>query len=418
MTHINLHTPITKGFYNGTQRLIDPAETVARAWQHAPAMGITRIANVTGLDRIGIHVVMVSRPNAKSISVSQGKGLTLDAAKASGIMEAIEGYHAESILKPLIQGSYDELSAAGYSLVDVSRLPKLRGKNYQTHMPLLWIEGFDLLNETAKWVPYQVVHTIYTTPTVTLAGETPFVMTSNGLASGNHLLEAIVHAINELVERDATTLWDLDSPENKAKTTLDQASITAPEATALLEQLDAAKIDVYIWHQPTDIGLPTFRCEIYERTLTQMQRRIPFVGFGTHLTKSIALTRALTEAVQSRLIYIAGVRDDLELGLYAVPDLEEQLGARKQARDAMQGMVDYASLADNPHDTFNEDLRFQLDGLCKAGIEEVIAIDLTQPRFDIPVVRVVIPGLEATQLIGAQFTAGARGQRVLQARNQ
>ena len=66
-----------------------------------PTMGITRIANITGLDRLGIPVVMVCRPNSRSIAVSQGKGLTLDAAKASGLMESVETFHAESITRPL-----------------------------------------------------------------------------------------------------------------------------------------------------------------------------------------------------------------------------------------------------------------------------------------------------------------------------
>ncbi len=65
-----------KGFRDGTHRLIAPAETVARVRRLMPVMGITRIANVTGLDCIGIPVVMVCRPNSRSLSVSQGKGWT------------------------------------------------------------------------------------------------------------------------------------------------------------------------------------------------------------------------------------------------------------------------------------------------------------------------------------------------------
>ena len=72
-------------------------------------MGITRIANVTGLDTIGIPVVMVCRPNSRSVAVSQGKGLTLAAAKASGVMESVEGYHAEHIALPLKYSDYEEL---------------------------------------------------------------------------------------------------------------------------------------------------------------------------------------------------------------------------------------------------------------------------------------------------------------------
>ncbi|MHA1566275.1 MAG: hypothetical protein ACTSX7_13265, partial [Alphaproteobacteria bacterium] len=70
-----------------TGRSVSPERTVSRVRPFLPAMGITRIANVTGLDTIGIPVVMVLRPNSRSVSVSQGKGFSLDDAKASGVME-------------------------------------------------------------------------------------------------------------------------------------------------------------------------------------------------------------------------------------------------------------------------------------------------------------------------------------------
>jgi len=95
------HQGTLKGYRSGTHRLISPVETVSRVRPLMPVMGITRIANVTGLDVVGLPVVMVCRPNARSIAVSQGKGLDLAAAKASGLMEAVETYHAETIQLPL-----------------------------------------------------------------------------------------------------------------------------------------------------------------------------------------------------------------------------------------------------------------------------------------------------------------------------
>ena len=75
----------TKAYLRGTHRQRPPAETVARVRQLMPVMGITRVANVTGLDFVGVPVVMVTRPNSRSLAVSQGKGLDLDTAKASGL---------------------------------------------------------------------------------------------------------------------------------------------------------------------------------------------------------------------------------------------------------------------------------------------------------------------------------------------
>src|SRR5690349_7195174 len=85
----------------GTHRSQNLDQTLNSALRLAPVMGITRIANVTGLDVAGIPVVMVSRPNSRSVTVSQGKGINLDSARASGLMEAAELYHAETMTLPL-----------------------------------------------------------------------------------------------------------------------------------------------------------------------------------------------------------------------------------------------------------------------------------------------------------------------------
>ena len=69
-----------KRYTHGTHRVCPPEETLERLRPHLATMGITRVANVTGLDRTGVPVVMVVRPNARSVAVSQGKGLTLAAA--------------------------------------------------------------------------------------------------------------------------------------------------------------------------------------------------------------------------------------------------------------------------------------------------------------------------------------------------
>ena len=125
-------------------------------------MGITRVANVTGLDRIGVPVVMVVRPNSRSVAVSQGKGLTLAAAKASGVMEAAELWHAEHITKPLMLATFDELRRE-HRVADPDRLPRAGG-TFEPHTPLLWIEGWDVVGGGSVWVPFELVSANYTLP--------------------------------------------------------------------------------------------------------------------------------------------------------------------------------------------------------------------------------------------------------------
>src|SRR5438067_4400964 len=151
----------TKHFHSGTHRTIAPEETLRKIRPLTPVMGITRIANVTGLDCIGIPVVMVCRPNSRSIAVSQGKGTTLIAAKVSGLMESIEGYHAEHITLPLKLASYEELCYT-HPVVDVRQLPRPADTVFHPNTPLLWIEGFDLVENGNMWLPYELVHLNYT----------------------------------------------------------------------------------------------------------------------------------------------------------------------------------------------------------------------------------------------------------------
>ncbi|MGH6913039.1 MAG: YcaO-like family protein, partial [Geminicoccales bacterium] len=178
---------------------------MARVCPVMPDMGVTRVANVTGLDRIGIPVVMVCRPNSRSIAVSQGKGLDLDAARASGLMEAVETYHAERIELPLKLAGLQSLQER-HRVVDVAALPEITHGRFGPNLRILWIEGRDLISQAPIWLPYETVHIDCTLPQPTGSG--CFLAGTNGLASGNHPLEAIDHAIGEVVERDSTSLWN------------------------------------------------------------------------------------------------------------------------------------------------------------------------------------------------------------------
>lgn len=202
--------PGPKAFRNGAHRLIYPDATLSRMTAFMKRMGITRVADITGLDRIGIPVAMCIRPNARSLAVAQGKGVDRAAAHASALMESIESYHAECITLPLKLASYTEL-LCDHRVVEVDRLPSVLDTRFHPDLPILWIEGYDLLRRETVWVPYEIVHTNYTVPLV--QGSGCFQATSNGLASGNHALEAINHGICEVVERDAWALWALRAAE-------------------------------------------------------------------------------------------------------------------------------------------------------------------------------------------------------------
>ena len=208
-----------KTYRTGTHRTVSPEETLNKIQPHLAAMGITRLANVTGLDDIGIPVITACRPNAKAVAVSQGKGISVAAAKASAAMEAIETYHAEHIDLPMRFTNFTELSKS-HTVVDVTQVPRMNVMPFSAATRRPWIQGRELeggeLESGAEiYVPYDLVHCDFTVPLP--PGSGCFQLSTNGLASDNTREEATSHALCDLIERDAMTLWSLLSKHQQAK---------------------------------------------------------------------------------------------------------------------------------------------------------------------------------------------------------
>jgi ribosomal protein S12 methylthiotransferase accessory factor len=378
-----------KTYTRGTHRMIPPADTLAMLKPLLPRMGITRLANVTGLDCIGIPVVMSVRPCSRSLSVSQGKGLDLDAAKVSAAMESIEGYHAERVTGPLQLASYDELRRT-HVVVDPLRLPLSNARLFQTTVPLLWIAGEDWLGHEQVWVPFQLVHTAYTTRMRwDLIG---FAVSSTGLASGNHVLEAVSHALCEIVERDASARFAARSEGEREARRIDLLSVDDADCLDVLGRYRRAGVDVAVWDMTSHVGIAAFECMIAEHTDDPTRWLSSARGMGCHPTRQVALLRALTEAAQSRLTIIAGSRDDMSRASYAAwRDPANTARWRQEAAD--RGGVSFTSVPTAESDCFEEDVVRLFDAVVRAGGDRIIVVDLTRPEIGIPVVRVIVPGL-------------------------
>lgn len=396
-----------KSFRDGTHRVVTPEETLERFRQHASRMGITRLGNITGVDHIGIPVVIAVRPKSRSISVCQGKGLGLTQAFASALMEAAEYYHSEAISDRFVLASYRELTTTA-RVVDPAGLCG-NGRKFDPRRPIEWIEGYDLLKHEPCWVPAEVVQ--YDTTCERIHDSGCFLRSTNGLGSGNNLLEALSSGICEVVERDAVALWVAREVRDRAGCHLDPSSIEDPAALDLLTRYERAGVGVRIWNVTSDTGIATFVCHIREESDDPRLGIRRFHGAGCHPDRGIALTRALTEAAQTRLAYINGARDDLPFEHYAEPanvDLAEAL------LDALQAAREPCAHRDLPHFAAADvggDVRWELDRLQEIGIERVIAVDLTRPELGIPVVRMVVPGLES-DCRNPEYLPGKRAQAV------
>jgi ribosomal protein S12 methylthiotransferase accessory factor len=382
---------VTKVYRLGTYRRCSPSTTVERMTPFLGAVGITRIANVTGLDDIGIPVVMVCRPNSRSLSVSQGKGLDLNAARASGLMEAIELFHAENIERPLLFETYGKLRQRART-ADVKGLPATARSRFHPNLRLFWIEGYDLLSDEPVWLPNELVNADFRLPRPKGAG--CFLHSTNGLAAGNDFLETLIHGICEVIEEDSGTLGDLLSQEQRDKTRVRLNTVEDLACQRVLQTYEDAGIYVAVWNTTTDVGVPSFVCGILPELDNAFRQLYAYGGYGCHPSRNIALLRALLEAAQSRLTFIAGARDDLPRSEYVRHRHRRRFNSFRSQLKRMVPTADFQKVPTFDGRTLNEDLDWLLDRLRHTGIRQVIAVDLSKTKLRIPVVRIAIPFLE------------------------
>jgi YcaO-like protein with predicted kinase domain len=377
-----------KGFRKGAHRTCPPEETLERIRPYLKTTRTTRLANITGLDRIGFPVVLSIRPKALSLAADAGKGFTLVAAKVSAAMESIERTAAEEVRLPELRATYAELETAG-AVIPFDAIPRVKHSPFHEHWPIDWIRGWDLLSQAEVAVPAAVVLMRGARRRLERA---LLQQGSNGLTAGNNFPEALAAGLLEVIERDAVTCNRLAArlvgrsiPKVRLET------IEHPLVLELLALLQRAEIKPMIMDCSLDLGVPVYMADLYDRALTHhaISR-----GYGAHLDPEIAMLRALTEAAQSRLVYIAGTRDDLCKDELAALRRESSMADRVTSLSEVSETVDARDVVSQATDTFEGDIRFLLDRLRRTGHNQVIVFDLTPEGCEVAVLRVIVPGLE------------------------
>jgi ribosomal protein S12 methylthiotransferase accessory factor len=375
-----------KTFFAGTHRLVAPEETWERIAPLLPRFGVTRVADLTGLDRIGLPVAAAIRPLSRSIVVSAGKGVSLAAAKVSAAMEAIECAHAETIERPLVFASRREIAASA-TAPELDDLPLALGARLDEDTRLLWIEGQSTGSERLM-LPYELVHAHYCAPDLPAAGT--FLATTNGLSSGNCRAEAVCHGLFEVIERDALSLWSGLPRAARDACLVDPAEgVAGPLVTDTVARIRHAGFRLAVWDITSDIGVPAFHCLIVD---ARDPGGHPGTGTGCHPDRDVALFRALSEAAQVRAVYISGGRDDISRREYQPGHLDafrRHFDGPPPARPRR-----LADILTRVAESFEDDIDWTSRRLEAAGCGPTIVVDLSRPGTGIHVVRVVVPGLE------------------------
>ena len=397
------------------------AVTLARAKKCVSEYGLTRLADITGLDYVGIPVYAAVVPKSDdAISVYNGKGVSALDASTGALMETLERQIALCTELPTESASVRELESRHVAFVGPGSLNQKHRKTYRENESYLWTNAYDLVaNEQVK-VPAAVAGF---GPRYLRSGSPCVENSSNGLASGNCFEEAVCHGLCELIERDAFTLADLRSqwiPRARreavfgpvvgasGKDDVNACQIVDLERAGqpieeLLERFEHAGLRPIVRDITSDLGICSIVASAYDDSVQGFPQA--HCGLGAHPNARIAVARALTELAQSRATDIQGAREDIVVAGTPAPSSERHMQRVQKIEPRRWLLQDvgptrrFSDLPSVQNDDISEDINLILASLKEAGLTRVLVV-----QFDAPgpfsVVRTIVPGLEFWGLEG------------------
>ncbi|MGB9937430.1 MAG: YcaO-related McrA-glycine thioamidation protein [Methanobacterium sp.] len=374
-------------YFGCTHRTVTPEETIRRVKDKLKIAGVTRIAEITHLDRIGIPVYSAIRPSAAegAVSIYAGKGATKEQAKASAMMEAFERYSAEPhehhVNGNVVCGFFHEI---GNCINPESLILPKSSFNFK-EKELNWIKAVNIKDDMEYMVPADSVFHPYISDNISL-----FKSNTNGLASGNEIEEAIFHGMTEVVERDA---WSLFETGKKKAPEINLETIENHLIKEIVEKFKDSGIEIKLINLTSDVEIPTIAAVSDDTVLKDPA--LLTLGVGTHLDPEIAVLRALTEVAQSRATQIHGTREDTTRAVFMrKAGYERMKRINKHWFGEPSEIIGLDEIKNRSRKSFNEDIETSMTLLKKAGFNNVLFVDLTKPEIEIPVVRVIIPEME------------------------
>jgi len=217
-------------------------------------------------------------------------------------------------------------------------------------------------------------------------GNRLFRSNTNGLASGNTIEEAVLHGLLEVIERDALSIAEYTRNPGREIVLSETDGLNFE----LKRKMEETGIKVKLWLLDSDIDIPTVVAALDDTVLKDPALLV--MGAGAHLSPEIAVTRALTEAAQSRVVQIHGAREDTD----------RERVVRTFGYDHMKKMNRYwyedfetvrmDELKDSSSSTPAANIKTVLERL--DGIADGAIIVNLSRGVDVPVIRAVIPWFE------------------------
>lgn len=384
-----------------THRSRTPESTLRFIETMKDLIGMLSFQDAACADRIGLPVFTCSRVRPDGSSTSHtGKGVSGIQAQVSLVMESIERYSSEfrdEYRDRLIKGSWNRLRTE-FNALDPRELILSRYVDFTGDEELHWTWGTDLFSNENVLVPACAVYHPFH-----LDKETLVSTNTNGLASGNTMEEAVFHGLTELIERDAWSIAKFNEEMNEALEIED-----LPEhrfLAEIVEKFERADVQVTARNITSDIGVPVIAAFSQDLAHPDMT---PIEGFGAHLDPKVAMARALLELATTRAFFIqsygfSGLRETATGYFQDGETWDPRFHA--SARKSLGEMdAEYSS-------DILADIRIVMGRMEKRGLNKLIVCDLTRGDTNVPVVRTIVPGLEAYC-----FDRGRRGERLMKIR--
>lgn len=388
-------------------RTRSPEQAMQRVEPYLADYGVTRVAHLTHLDRVGIPVHTAHKPAGKSLSNGSGKGVTPEASRIGAMMEAIEQTYWEDSPIPRLLASSAQLDADGIARVDPEDIPMNRGNFLNRDLVIEWTPMTDIRDGSQIMAPADSVGLPWGTHSKRTA--LTHMCSSNGLASGSNVVEAMISGLTEVMERDAVAMNVARTGVHFPNQSLDldqlEAQLGDPFAS-LREKIERAELRVSVFDATEEVGLPTYKSNLTDPTPGGAGS---FSGYGANLDANTAIVRAVTEAVQARCLIIAGARDDqFRCGRDA-----SRLSSRHHQFYEPPATGTPVAREDLSTGSLVGDVEALIAMLADSGMPQVLLHRYTQPTDPVQVVRILVPRLEGYKF--ANYQPGPRARAAIAA---
>jgi len=350
---------------------------------------ISRVADITRLDTVGVPVFTAIRALSKTLAIHAGKGLSPQMCRAGAIIEAIEFEIAEHPHGDATVASALQIPAEDRLAIE-DCFPA-RASIVNDFTQLAWEETTNIQNGVTKLVPSDLIWM-----NTRIKGQPLmfFQMSSNGVAAGATLEDAILSGLYEVLERDAWTNHQF-LLDNCGYMPTRVPLIALPEPVeGLLRKIETARLKLYLFDLTNDYQVPVFGVMLLDLSGNCAGT---FGGYGAHLNAEIAATRAITEALQARACYIAGARDDMFRRQFLLMKRLDQNRLDQMFSELASGNP-ISELRTLHFQTIKEELRYLLRLIKGVGVSEVYVKELGSCLDDqLYVVRVISPQCESAK---------------------